>query len=226
MGNGPVWKGMHLRFGDFRLDAGARQLFRADIEVHLSPKAFDLLRMLLEARPNALSKTELMERLWPGTFVSEANLSVLVAEIRRALGDDPRTPRFVRTAQRFGYAFCGSAVDLPISRPSVAGPHRRYWLMTGTRRIPLVEGENLVGRDPHVLVRLDLPSVSRQHARILIESAGAAVEDLGSKNGTYVRGERITAPARLDDGDEIRVGHVSLTFRVWSPMSGTETEEI
>jgi len=217
---------MHVRFGDFRLDGGARQLFRADVEVHVSPKAFDLLRMLLEARPNALSKTELMERLWPATFVSEANLSVLIAEIRRALGDDPRTPRFVRTAQRFGYAFSGQAVDVSAPMGSATQPRRSYWLMAGTRRIALVEGENVVGRDPHVLVWLDLPSVSRQHARIRIENAEAAVEDLGSKNGTYVRGERITAPAQLHDGDEIRIGQVALTFRVWSPMTTTETEGI
>jgi DNA-binding winged helix-turn-helix (wHTH) protein len=215
---------MNVRFGEFRLDSGARQLFRSDAEVHLSPKAFDLLRTLLEARPNALAKTELTERLWPGIFVSEANLSVLIAEIRGVLADPPRNPRFVRTVHRFGYAFCGSAMDMPTSPGKVTTSDRSYWLMLSTRRIALADGENVIGRDPHAVVWLDMPGVSRQHARILIENAEATVEDLGSKNGTYVRGERIASSARLSDGDAIRVGPVLLTFRIWSPSGTTATQ--
>jgi DNA-binding winged helix-turn-helix (wHTH) protein len=215
---------MNVRFGEFRLDSGTRQVFLVDTEVHLSPKAFDLLRILLEARPNAVSKRDLTEQMWPGTFVSEANLSVLIAEIRGALNDPPRSPRFVRTVHRFGYAFCGSAVTVPTPRVSVEGSGRDYWLMTSTRRIALTEGENLIGRDPHVVVWLDLPGVSRQHARIDIAEIEATVEDLGSKNGTYVRGKRITSSTRLTDGDEIRVGPVTLTFRVSLGTGTTETQ--
>jgi DNA-binding winged helix-turn-helix (wHTH) protein len=215
---------MNVRFGEFRLDSGTRQLLVADTEVHLSPKAFDLLRILLEARPNALSKKELTEQLWPGTFVSESNLSVLIADIRRVLGDPPRNPQFVRTVHRFGYAFCGSAVSVPASRVSITDGGRSYWVMTGTRRIALAEGENMIGRDPGAGVWLDQPGVSRQHACILIADVEATVEDLGSKNGTYVRGKRITPSARLRDGDDIRVGPVLLTFRVLLPTGTTETE--
>src|SRR6476660_8789947 len=106
---------MNVRFGEFRLDSETRELFRDDAEVHLSPKAFELLLRLLEARPKALSKAELMERLWPGTFVTDANLSVLVAEIRHALSDQPGQSRFLRTVHRFGYAFCGMVISLPAS---------------------------------------------------------------------------------------------------------------
>lgn len=214
----------HRRFGDFRLDAGARQLFKREREVHLSPKAFDLLRMLLDVRPNAVSKTELMDRLWPGTFVSESNLSVLVAEIRRALADDPRKPQFVRTAQRYGYAFCGTAVDLTAPPAQVPEDSVSYWLVMGTSRIALAKGENLVGRDPQAPVWLDLPGVSRRHASIHIGNAETVIEDLGSKNGTFVHGARITSPERLHDGDRLRVGHVDLTFRIWT-AAAAETEE-
>jgi hypothetical protein len=196
----------------------------ADTEVHLSPKAFDLLRILLGARPKVLSKKDLTEQLWPGTFVSEANLSVLIAEIRHVLGDPPRNPRFLRTVHRFGYAFCGSAVNMPASRVSITEGGRSCWLTTGTRRIGLAEGENMIGRDPRAVVWLDQPGVSRQHACILIADVEATVEDLGSKNGTYVRGERIASSARLRDGDEVRVGPVLLTFRVSLPTGTTETE--
>jgi predicted ATPase/DNA-binding winged helix-turn-helix (wHTH) protein len=92
-------------FGDFVLDLDGRQLLRAGTPVSLSPKALQLLGILVECHPRALSKTDLQDRLWPGTFVVEKNLTNLVSELRDGLGDDPANPRFIRTVQRFGYAF-------------------------------------------------------------------------------------------------------------------------
>ena len=114
---------MRIRFGRFTLDLETRQLTSDGHEIHLEPKAFDLLSALVLERPKALSKADLQERLWPGTFVTEANLSNLVAQIRAALGDPARASTFVRTAHGFGYAFCGEAVsvadpgDAPTARP-------------------------------------------------------------------------------------------------------------
>ena len=88
---------MTVRFGDLEFDAEARQLYRNGSAVHLTGKAFELLKLLLERRPAAMSKAEIQEHLWPDTFVSEANLPTLVAEIRDGLGDDARQPRFLRT---------------------------------------------------------------------------------------------------------------------------------
>ena len=82
---------MRIRFGPFTLDLDTRQLTRDSREIHLAPKAFELLATLVLDRPKVLSKAVLQERLWPETFVAEANLSNLVAEIREALGD--RRPR-------------------------------------------------------------------------------------------------------------------------------------
>ena len=93
------------RFGDFVLDLEAHELARAGTPVSLSPKAFQLLGLLVQSHDKALSKTELQDRLWPDTFVVEKNLTNLVSEIREALGDDPTRPRFIRTVHRFGYAF-------------------------------------------------------------------------------------------------------------------------
>jgi hypothetical protein len=87
---------MVMRFGPFVLDAARRQLFRDDTTVHLTPKAFDLLFLLVDAAPRVLSKGELHERLWPGTYVSDATLVGLVKELRRALGSAGRiAPWFV-----------------------------------------------------------------------------------------------------------------------------------
>jgi DNA-binding winged helix-turn-helix (wHTH) protein len=215
---------MRLLFGNFTIDDDTRQLLREDRAVHLSPKAFDLLTILLSARPRALTKTELHARLWPDTFVSDANLAMLVAEIRSALGDNARTPRFVRTVQRHGYAFHGSATDVAHSTTLQRGAGLKYWLLAPLRQIWLTAGENVVGRDPGVQVWLDSASVSRRHARITVEGDRVTVEDLNSKNGTRVGGSQISTPLPLADGDEVRFGTISLTFRIWTGSEATKTE--
>ena len=215
---------MTCRFGDFTIDEGTRQLLQGDREVHLSRKAFDLLAALLRARPRALAKAELHALLWPDTFVSEANLAMLVAEIRDAIDDDARAPRFVRTVQRYGYAFHGDATDLSGSGRSETRATFKYWLLAALRQIPLTDGENVVGRDPRLQVWLDSTSVSRRHARITIDGDRVTLEDLNSKNGTRVRGSQIAAPLTLADGDEIRFGSIAVTFRIWGGGGPTKTE--
>lgn len=229
---------MLFRFDDFTLDTRTRRLLRherpapgsraggsPEQEVHLSPKAFDLLTVLVENRARAMSKTELHERLWPATHVLETNLAGLVAEIRRALGDSADEPRFLRTVQRFGYWFIG-ALQEGASQENPVKSRVRYWLIWEQRQIALNEGENILGRAPDAAIWIDAPGVSRHHARIRLEAEGAALEDLGSKNGTYVGGRRITAPAPLADGDQIRLGSVVVTFRIPPPGGSTETDTI
>jgi DNA-binding winged helix-turn-helix (wHTH) protein len=201
---------MRLGFGDLILDIGTRQLLRGDQELRLSPKAFELLRMLVEERPRALAKNELIERLWPDTYVAEANLPSLVAEIREVTGDNAEEPRFIRTIRRFGYSFCGTVTDDSTPGSTPLGS----WLMCEGRQIRLAEGENIIGREPEAAVWLDFFAVSRRHARIVISGDRATVEDLGSKNGTHVRGKRISGTVDLEDGDEIRIGSVVLSFRM------------
>jgi DNA-binding winged helix-turn-helix (wHTH) protein len=211
---------MKLRLGEMTLDLDARQLVRGADEIHLSPKAFELLKILVENRPRALAKNELHERLWPDTFVSEVNLAALVAEIRDALGDDARKPVFVRTAHRFGYAFSGPAAETPRIEPARA---TFCWLVKDGRRLPLRQGENILGREPDDGIDLESPTVSRQHARIVVSPAGATLEDLGSKNGTLLRGQRVTTAISLANGDEIRAGSVVMRFRMSSPKGLTAT---
>jgi hypothetical protein len=211
---------VQVRFGEFTLDTDTRQLRGSKGEVHLSPKAYELLNALVESRPRALSKAELHGRLWPATFVSEVNLATLVAEIRDALGDDARKPRFIRTAHRFGYAFCGMTLDPPRSDPARS---TLCWLVKAGRRLPLRLGDNVLGREPDDGISLDSPTVSRQHARIRISATGATLEDLDSKNGTFLRGRRVSKAVALSNGDEIRAGSVVLRFRMSSPKELTST---
>ena len=217
---------MRLAFGGVVLDTDTRQVLNPTGAVPLSPKAFDLLAYLVEHRPTALSKDVLHERLWPGVFVSDTNLAGLVAEIRRALGDDARTPRLVRTVQRFGYAFAG-AVE-PVEDTSTSnGLHSvprpgLCWLARGPRRIPLVDGENILGRDENG-GPLASNRISRRHARITVEGGDAYIEDLGSKNGTQLRGRSIARRYKLADGDAISLGGVVLIFRTPSGDRSTRT---
>jgi len=189
--------------------------------MHVSPKAFWLLEPLPENRPRAFSKEELHHRIRPDTFVSEANLASLAAEIRHAIGEKGRRARLIRTVYGFGYAFSGEAAEE--KRTPSARSDYRCRVIWEEEEIPLVEGENILGRDHDAIARIDESTISRRHARIVIAGKTATIEDLGSKNGTYVGGKRVEKPSRLSDGDEIKIGSVFLTFRVLSPEQSTET---
>lgn len=212
---------MRIRFGLFTIDDRTRQLLKRERAVPLSPKAFELLLTLAAHQPQVLSKAELHERLWPKTFVSEANLSNLVAEVRAVLGDRPRAPRFIRTAYGFGYAFCGDTVVVDPEPARSARP--RCWIEWGRLKFPLAAGTHVVGRDPDVEIRLDATTVSRRHARIVVSAEGTMLEDFGSKNGTYRGEERVVAPVPLTDGDAIRIGSLLVTFHVRARDAATET---
>lgn len=213
---------MTYRFDDFTLDSDTRRLLSEENELHLSPKAFDLLTMLIENRSRAMSKVDLQQKLWPSTYVLETNLAGLVAEIRRVLEDPANEPRYVRTVHRFGYRFVGS-LEGGAGREERVKPSVKYWLIWETRQVALIEGQNILGRAPDAEVWIDALGVSRHHARITLAGMEATVEDLGSKNGTYVSGERVTTPCRLGDGDQIRLGSVVVTFRIPSPAGSTDT---
>ena len=213
---------MRLGFGEYVLDLGTRQVFRVAEEIPLSPKAFQLLELLVQRRPNAVSKEELQNALWPDTFVAETNLANLVSELRAAFGDEARQSHVIRTVQRFGYAFQAQARDLPIT--AAHGKAREGCrLVWGEREFALAEGENMIGRDPTAAVHVDDVSVSRYHARIVIDGAAARIEDLGSKNGTHVRESRVAGSVPLRDGDDVRLGSVAMVFHRSETGAPTET---
>jgi DNA-binding winged helix-turn-helix (wHTH) protein len=225
---------MPFRFGEYVLDPGSRQLRRGAEERHLGPKAFDLLELLLRRRPNVVTKQAIHDRLWPGTFVSGSTLATVIGEIRAALDDDPGSPRFLRTVHGIGYAFCGEARLEEAAQEDGAGPaagsaasasaRLSYRLLFEDREVSLRPGDNVLGRVDDGIVWFDAPSVSRRHARIRVDGGRATLEDLGSKNGTFCKGERVTSPVVLSDGDEIRLGRVSLTLRILPVDATTLTD--
>jgi DNA-binding winged helix-turn-helix (wHTH) protein len=211
-------------FGPFTIDSETRQLRRGQADLHLSPKAFDLLCLLLEHRPKVLEKADLHVQMWPDTHVVDGSLNVLITEIRRALGDDARDPRFIRTVHGVGYAFCGETTGSPAARRGTL----RCWLTEGNKTYRLVEGENNIGRDPECHVWLNTTSVSRHHAQIIVDSRSGRIslEDLGSKNGTLLEGTLVESPVTLSEGSTLGVGSVELTLHVWSAERASETKRI
>ena len=219
---------MLVQFSSFALDVARRRLSRGRTIVHLTPKAFDLLQLLIEEAPRVVEKRELHERLWRGTFVSDATLVGLIKELRRALDDrDPASP-IIRTAHRVGYAFCPAIVRDPSAaggRPAPESGTRlcSHWLVLPGGRAALHEDNNVIGRNPASHVCLDVPGVSRSHARIVIAGDAARLTDLASKNGTKVNDQPVTTEVVLRDGDRIGFGSVVGVYRSSAAGMSTET---
>jgi DNA-binding winged helix-turn-helix (wHTH) protein len=207
------------RFGPCVLDLEARQLTRDGQPTHLSPKAFELLKILITERPKAVSKADLHDRIWPDVFVTDDSLARLVSEVRAAVGDHGRSASHVRTVHGFGYAF-GSGAE----KAADDIPANTCWLQLDGRIMTLVRGSHVIGRDVSAHVSLASPRVSRRHARVDVGDHDVSLEDLGSRNGTLVNGARISTAVVLADGDTIGVGGFSLTFRTGTQDRPTEAD--
>jgi len=208
---------VRARFDPFTLDTETRRLERNDVEIHLTPKAFDLLALLVTQSPRVVAKAELHARLWPSSFVADATLVSVVKEVRRALGDEEDA--LIRTAHRVGYAFAGV-----LERTGAGQQAPRHWVLQNSQRIALTEGENIIGRGPESAIWVDANGVSRRHASILVAGDSATLRDLGSKNGTLCGGERVRSPVPLHDGARIQVAGTVLVFRRPSREVSTATE--
>jgi len=123
---------VEYRFGPFRMDLASMQLWKDTALVSLAPKAFDTLRVLIANRDRVVSKDELLSAIWPNTFVSEESVHQNITSLRRALGDEPGSPKYVATVARRGYRFVGTAEPRfstgpadqppPAPQPAIAQP--------------------------------------------------------------------------------------------------------
>lgn len=206
---------MITRFLDCELNHGAKMLRRAGAPVHLTPKALDVLILLVSRRPDAIAKAEILERVWPGTFVTDASLARTVHEVRDAIGGGSQTA--IRTVHGYGYAFQAAATESALEAPTVApgesSPPVRAWLIVGGRALPLRDGEVLIGRDPAATIPVESRLASWRHARLVVSAGQVTIEDLGSKNGTIVRGEPVSGVKPLDDDDDVVIGDIRFLFR-------------
>ena len=211
-----------LRIESLTLDLEVRRLVREERSWHLTPKAFELLVLLARKAPRVVPKVELHDALWPGTFVSDAAHASLVKEIRQVFRDAGERSSLLRTAHRVGFSLdCEPA---PVGGESL--PAVRYWLVDGMHAFVLNDGTNLLGRKPPAQIIIDHQSVSRRHACITVHGSDAAIEDLGSKNGTRVMGRPLAGRHFLSSGDEIEVGVRTVRFHAATDGGPTVTETV
>jgi DNA-binding winged helix-turn-helix (wHTH) protein len=211
---------VRARFGPFLFDEERRELLLDEAVVPLSPKAFDLLALLVRHAPRALRTQEIYDALWPDTFVELANLHNLISELRSAMTDRERS--IIRTRRRFGYAF---GADLErLESTATAAPSARICRITfGGRTIELPAGRSLIGRENDCAIVVDSPAVSRYHAAIDVGPTSIDLHDLGSKNGTFL-GRRRIASSPLADGDVIEIGRALLRVRLLDRSATTVTD--
>lgn len=197
--------GVRVTFGEFLIDSAERQLLRGDSAVHLTGKAFQLLVLLVAERPKVLTKKEIYDTLWPSVYVQEANIKNLVAELRAALADDG--DEMIRTERGVGYAFIAEGQDEVL----LTAP--RFVLVVNGVAFALREGRNVIGREASAQIRLESSAVSRSHAAVTVTGEDANLQDLGSRNGTFLNGEKLEAARSVRAGDEIRIAQFAIRFQ-------------
>lgn len=223
-----------FQFAEFELDLGAYALRCGDERVKLEKLPMEVLILLARSPGVLLERREIQAALWgPDVFVDrDSAINTAVRKIRQALGDDAETPRFVETVVGKGYRFI-AAVERRESfaqrsengiNSSSTGTRRAfpsYCVTRGSDEFILEAGETVFGRDPASGVYVEHLSVSRHHARLSIGSDEAVLEDLKSRNGTFLDGRRIKEPTRVSNGAIIGLGLITFTFRVLCAPAST-----
>ena len=124
---------------------------------------------------------------------------------------------------RFGYAFSGEVREEDLRGAAPLGLPARFRLLASESEANLDEGDNLIGRGEDCRLRIHSSTVSRHHARVRVRGDHVVIEDLGSKNGTFVSGQKVEAATALQGGEEIQVGSITLRFSAFSAFSSTDT---
>src|SRR5689334_5375836 len=183
----------------------------------------EVLILLVRRNGALVGRDEIRAALWGSrVFEHDAAINTAIRKIRHVLEDDADMPRFVETVVGKGYRFVMSmtrgstgsfAQRTAVSSHSVCRGKHEFFLETG---------DNFIGRDPAAQICVDHPSVSRRHAKIVLRAGQATLEDLDSRNGTFVNGRRLDAPTELGHGAVIGLGPITLTFISRSPSRSTQ----
>jgi DNA-binding winged helix-turn-helix (wHTH) protein len=203
-----------FQLGDWLVEPMLDRISRNDQIVRLRPRAMDVLICLALDAGKLASKQSIIDNVWRTEFVSEHALTQVIAELRSALGDDARSPAYIENIPRRGYRLVATVTPVAASVPSAHDASLPFKLQGEDTDHPLIQGPNIIGR-----------TASRCHARIFVAGTTATIEDLGSKNGTYVNGERLEQPTLLTNGDEIWIGRSVARLRFLVEGEPTMTEK-
>jgi DNA-binding winged helix-turn-helix (wHTH) protein len=213
-----------FRLGAWTVEPSLDRISRDGGEVRLRPRAMDVLVVLALASGRLVGKRELVDEVWRTEFVGDHALTQVIAELRAALGDDARVPSFIETIPRRGYRLVAEVTPLADSVHPAGGASLPFKLQMPDGDHRLVQGANVIGRTADADIRVDRTEVSRCHAAITVRGTTAVIEDLGSKNGTFVNGRRLDGPTALSNGDEIWIGRSVARMRFVIAGEPTETE--
>jgi DNA-binding winged helix-turn-helix (wHTH) protein len=210
--------------GDVLVEPDLNRLRRGRDTVHVESKIMDILVFLAGRGSRLVSRRELVDGVWGTEFICDNTLTHAISELRTALADDARNPRYIETIHRRGYRLLAAVTSLEGRAPNSPGLPSPYRILHGVRNIQLRVGPNLLGRAPEATVRIDSVWVSRRHARIIVDGTSAVLEDLGSRNGTFVNGRLVTDAVRLADGDTLHLGRMAdaLFFKATGPQASTD----
>ena len=192
-------------FSSFRLDVANASLRRGEQTIFLTPKALNVLRYLVEHAGQLVTKDDLWRAVWPGVSVTDATLSVCMSKVRKALGDESKTPRYIETVHRLGYRFIAPVSTqsarisdsgfrgqdfVPTRAPQSATPHfvgrdaemaqlHEWWerALAGERQIVFVTGEPGIGKTTFVEEFLRQEQVSDEES--LWIGRGQCIEHYG-----------------------------------------------
>ena len=214
-----------FHLGDWLVEPTLDRISRDGQVVRLRPRAMDVLTCLAFEAGKLATKQSLIDAVWRTEFVSEHALTQVIAELRAALDDDARNPTYIENIPRRGYRLVAAMTPVAASVSPERDASLPFKLQGDDRDHPLNQGPNIIGRTADTDICIDRTKVSRCHARIVVAGTTATIEDLGSKNGTYLNGERLQNPTLLTNGDEIWIGRSVARFRFMVEGEPTVTEQ-
>ena len=210
-----------FRLGEWVVEPELNRVSRGERSAQLPPKAMEVLVALADRPGEVILRRQLIDTVWRVEFVSDNVLAQAVADLRQALSDDAGAPQFIETIARRGYRLVAPVE--PVRPAAQPGRPSGTAVRIGEQEIVLRFGDNLIGRSPEADVRVDSDQVSRRHAMLVVSPDAVTLEDLGSKNGTYLWGAQIERPTILEEGDEITVGPALLVVASTTGLSTTRT---
>ncbi len=184
------------------------------VGVNLERKVMDVLLSLARKHGRLVTRSELIDTVWGTEYISDNTLTHAIAELRSALGCDAKNPSYIETIHRRGYRLLIGGSKREATQKATVDKPPCFHVVTGDRSVRLGNGENLIGRIPWATVSIESLQVSRRHARIVVDGSTALLEDLGSKNGTYLNGRPLKDPTYLADDDRIGLGSHVVVLRL------------
>src|ERR1051325_8820864 len=206
----------HYRFGDFTVDTDQKILLREDKALPLTPKLFETLLILVENSGRIVQKEQFMERLWPHTFVDEANLTSNIQQLRKSLGDNARQPRYIETVTKRGYRFIAEvqrmeAVNSPAAVTDCKRPKRKVVIALATAAVILVFGSFVFWRFSHA---------SSMHLGDLVANLPLKIERLTASGQS--RSGAISPDGRYVAYTQMFKGRYSIWIRQLTTNTNTE----